>query len=850
MPITRQTYFSPTQISGCSLWLDAADSTATGSGVNVTTWLDKSGNGKSTTSYGGTPSISSSAINGKQAIYFNGSSYFTGAISGANTTTITVFIIGSLISPFTSFSGLLCFGNPSQLDYDNVGSLPITMYNAESALYAARNSSSQKTPISAGVPFIYVLQYDGTYINTWLNGTQQTDPSTNIASSGTFTYTNYSVANRAGTTGNYIWSGYLGEILVYQNALIISQRRQIEGYLAQKWGLTSSLPAGHPGLTSIVYRNLQTTFTKTPYYTAFSPKSVPNCLIWFDAADSSTLGLTGTTVNTWTSKGSYTGNAAADTGTVSYGTVTQNGLNVVRFPAGTQLTFTLAMPNQARAIFIVGRNTTQMSPAGNPPYYWSLFNTNAGTGYDSSPGPYAPSGVGGTSTYTMQLNKNGVGNMLASAGTIADPYMVWNTYEWINSAVSTSSNFLMINGNSVTLTANNLASGYFTTSFTRTLNLASLSTGSDIAEVLIYNGEITATQRQQVESYLAQKWGLVSSLPSGHLNATFPAGSPTAIQAFTTSIKPVVTSVVKVLTMINAFPTSTNNWQCTFVSSDASFIVAFANGPYTVNCGYPYTSVDKGITFTAQKSAGQISWYYCAGSDNGSTLISSEAGYLLYVSVNSGVTMTPQTSLGNKGWTGYACSSNASLLVAVANGSGIYTSTNQGTSWTTTSAGASSWNWCCCSGDGTYVYTTLANSYVYKSSNSGSTWSALTGSGARNWQGLCCSKDGSKIYGTAYNGYIYFSSDYGVTWASQSVSTTWGPICCSYDGTKAFAAVSPGLIYATINSGTTWTTNIVNNTLTSEGWKGISCSADGTFALVASWANSPSTGLLYKIIYK
>ena len=329
---------------------------------------------------------------------------------------------------------------------------------------------------------------------------------------------------------------------MYQSALTTPQQQQVESYLAQKWGIT--LGTGHPGLTTTVYKSTyikdkgikMNTGTNIPFYTAFSPKSVPNCIVWFDAADSSTLGLTGTTVNTWTSKGSFTGNAAADTGTVSYGTITQNGLKVVRFPAGTQLAFTVAMPNQARAIFIVGRNTTQMSPAGNPPYYWALLGTN-GTGYDSAPGPYAPSGIAGTSTYTMQFIKNAVGNMLASEGTIADPYMVWNTYEWINSAVSTSSNFLMINGNSVALTANNLASGYFTTSFTRTLNLASLSTGSDIAEVLIYNGEITATQRQQVESYLAQKWGLTSYLPSGHLQFTQPAGARTSLSLANSKLK-------------------------------------------------------------------------------------------------------------------------------------------------------------------------------------------------------------------------------------------------------------------------------------------------------------------------
>jgi len=180
--------FDPRSVAGCQLWLDASDTSSLTGSSPVTAWRNK-GLSENNATYSGSPSISATAINGRQAMYFNGSSYFTGAISGANTTTITVFIVGSLISPFVGFSGLLCFGNASQLDYDNVGSLPITMYNADFKIYGARNSSSQPTPISANVPFLYVLQYDGTYINTWLNGTQQTDPSINIASSGTFTYT-------------------------------------------------------------------------------------------------------------------------------------------------------------------------------------------------------------------------------------------------------------------------------------------------------------------------------------------------------------------------------------------------------------------------------------------------------------------------------------------------------------------------------------------------------------------------------------------------------------------------------------------------------------------------------------
>jgi sugar lactone lactonase YvrE len=237
---------SPLVISGCRLWLDATDSSGFTGSSPVTAWLDKSTFGNSTTSSLGSPSISPSAINGRPAMYFNGSSSFFGSLSAASSTTITVFIIGSLISPFATFSGLLSFGNPSQLDYDNIGSLPITMYIDQFKIYGARNSSSQPTPITANVPFMYVLQYDGTYINTYLNGTQQTDPSINIASSGTFTYTNYSVANRAGTTGSIPWSGYFGEIVVYQSALTTIQRQQMEGYLALKWGLRTSLPTTHP----------------------------------------------------------------------------------------------------------------------------------------------------------------------------------------------------------------------------------------------------------------------------------------------------------------------------------------------------------------------------------------------------------------------------------------------------------------------------------------------------------------------------------------------------------------------------------------------------------------------------
>jgi hypothetical protein len=38
----------------------------------------------------------------------------------------------------------------------------------------------------------------------------------------------------------------LGELIVYDGTLSLMDIQQVEGYLANKWGLTSKLPAGHP----------------------------------------------------------------------------------------------------------------------------------------------------------------------------------------------------------------------------------------------------------------------------------------------------------------------------------------------------------------------------------------------------------------------------------------------------------------------------------------------------------------------------------------------------------------------------------------------------------------------------
>ena len=86
-------------------------------------------------------------------------------------------------------------------------------------------------------------QFNGTNSLLWFNGSPGTVPS--VGSSGTFAVTKYGIGNQANPTSEF-WRGFIGEILVYNSAITVAERQQVEGYLAWKWGLQGTLPANHP----------------------------------------------------------------------------------------------------------------------------------------------------------------------------------------------------------------------------------------------------------------------------------------------------------------------------------------------------------------------------------------------------------------------------------------------------------------------------------------------------------------------------------------------------------------------------------------------------------------------------
>jgi hypothetical protein len=253
LPATIQyfNYFSPTNIAGCCLWLDGLDNTrfTFSSGSNIATWLDKSGVGNTATGVS-SPVLTANLINGRQAIATATGPYFTGPISitGATVTTFAVATTTASLPLGGSDQRLVSLVSGGGVDYGT--------QNGTIALFNQGNSSwigtwrvsgpIANSGITQNVPFLACSKYDGTNGFLWKNGSPGSIASS--PSSGNFNVTKYGIGNLANPTSEF-WRGYIGEVIIYNTALSDTDRRNVEGYLAQKWGLTASLIAGHPGLT-------------------------------------------------------------------------------------------------------------------------------------------------------------------------------------------------------------------------------------------------------------------------------------------------------------------------------------------------------------------------------------------------------------------------------------------------------------------------------------------------------------------------------------------------------------------------------------------------------------------------
>jgi hypothetical protein len=116
-------------------------------------------------------------------------------------------------------------------------------------------------------PFLYSYTISSTASGLWKNGS-----STATGGGSTSSITNFYIGNYSEISALYAFTGQMGEFLIYNSALTTPQRQQVEGYLAEKWGLRSFLPSTH------LYRNFAPLFL--PYGITSGGSSEYSNFLW------------------------------------------------------------------------------------------------------------------------------------------------------------------------------------------------------------------------------------------------------------------------------------------------------------------------------------------------------------------------------------------------------------------------------------------------------------------------------------------------------------------------------------------------------------------------------------------
>lgn len=230
------TGFSPKQIAGLGLWLDAADSSTVsldGSG-NVEAWADKSGNGRNATQttaanrpdYAGT-------LNGKNVVGFAGSpEALTGTNPTPGATLRTVFSVWNPGSSGATRECVIDLGDTSASGQAFAITNEVAVRVVNGFAWFANNPISAPAVLTISLP-----SADAAAITGRLNGLAigQTSNSAQAISSGAIYRVGDAVEGTAPTT--YPLTGSVAEILVYSRVLTAAEVQKTERYLSSKWGI-------------------------------------------------------------------------------------------------------------------------------------------------------------------------------------------------------------------------------------------------------------------------------------------------------------------------------------------------------------------------------------------------------------------------------------------------------------------------------------------------------------------------------------------------------------------------------------------------------------------------------------
>jgi len=516
--ITKSEFY-PINVSGLKMWYDASDPYNTGNppaiGTVISTWVDKSNNGYNTLSSNNDVTLEN---DGKYYLNFMTSSYFiTPSMNWIINSYYTIFFVETYTkTPYSGRNGVLIGGSglirydgqKTQMNFGLQGNPSLNIYNLPLEI---------STKIWS---FTFTSSPSAYRQSAYLNGNFLT---ANNASGYVGGGPNC-IGSPDGSGGNQIYNNYVGkmrEILAYRSDMTTSDRQKVEGYLAWKWGLQSSLPTSHP-----YYLNKPTNTSN------FTPTSISNLGVWYDASDPLNNGGTsfptpGNPISVWNDKSGngrdltqtptslFNGNAHPNVNTTPlFTTNVLNGLPVIDFTNSVNAGLYSAsnFPITINfTVFLIMTPNTNNNVSDNAQFFahWSNSPDNC-------------------------LNMRKVGSYIEVTTFPEFPYAQLiqytpNTPSLITYTYNNGQMYMQqINSSGVT-------SGSVTKNqFIDNGQLCNIFVGHDggnggtlakYGEILYYQQSLNQYQIQQVQGYLAWKWGLQTYLPTSH---TYYLNPPTS----------------------------------------------------------------------------------------------------------------------------------------------------------------------------------------------------------------------------------------------------------------------------------------------------------------------------------
>jgi hypothetical protein len=481
--------FDPRSITGCQLWLDGKDTSSItfGTGTNVSSWRDKSGNGRDATQ----------ATSSSQPIYDTTTNLLSFESGKALDTSLsagpsaeTIFVVYNRTSAGGQQGLIGSSGNGRgyylQSDYP-----VLTYYN----YYSASATASTIIPIDTLV--LTNITYSASNVSYFYNGAVSGTATMAAISGSTSVIGNM---QSSGNTQNL--QGSIGEVIIYTVALTDPQRQQVEGYLAWKWGIA------------------------TP---TLIPTSISGCQLWLDAADASTITSSSGSITSWADKSGYSRNATSNNGSGVYVTdgltgrrptvqITPSGNMRSYVPAGTfynAITFFVVFEHTGAATgldAIITRTSSSQMNIGGPFDMYTASSTTTRI-------------IGDINGYTMYRASDLLGlNTTPTLWTVSVSVpFTWTEFK---------------NGTALsTLGSTPVTGGYYNDSgnyvYLGTRGDGVTSMRGNISEIIMYNSVLPASDRIRVELYLSYKWNISNS-------KSFPSSHPfSLIQPFSRPFQPV-----------------------------------------------------------------------------------------------------------------------------------------------------------------------------------------------------------------------------------------------------------------------------------------------------------------------